>query len=188
MSHVTKYICEFKDYFQKDIKILFKYKDFSGDPTSLKAIESTGEIYQPENETNIFHPIRGSEFRIDLVSETNFALTDLFVVNKRDVMVDVMINNALFWRGWLVPNQYSEAYKAAPYPVTVTARDGLGELKTYDWEFDGYLSPTIMFFSLLNKLELQLDLWEAVNLYETNYMLTDPEDSPLNQCYFRADT
>ena len=188
MSYGIKYYVEFKDYFNKNIQILFKFKDYDGFETELRSIENTGEIYQPDNETNVFNPVRGSEFRIDLVSLQNFQLTDLFVTGKRDVMVDVNVNGSLFWRGWVIPNQYSEAYKAPPYPVTITARDGLGELKTYDWEFSGFISPSIMLFGLLNKLELELDLWEAVNLYETDYMNTGVADTPLNQCEYNCDS
>jgi hypothetical protein len=187
MAYAAKYRTEFKDYFNRLIRVDFMFQDFAGSITELKTAEGTGEIYQPENETNIFHPIRGSELRIDLISETDFQLIDLFVVNKRDCLVQVEIDSTLFWQGWLIPNQYSERYDAAPYPVTVTARDGLAELKTYTYDLTGYSSPVSILAVILNKLNFSANLWESVNIYEVNYMDSDVTDSMLNQCFFNTD-
>jgi hypothetical protein len=187
MAHGTKFRTEFKDYFNRDITVLFKFKDYSGDITDIYTAEGSGDIYQPENETNIFNPIRGSEFRIDLISQTDSQLIDLFVNNKRDCLVQVYRESSLFWQGWLIPNQYSERYDAAPYPVTVTARDGLAELKTYTFDRDGFFKPASLFGIVLNKLDFGANMCESVNIYESSYMDNDLTDSMLTQCLYDSE-
>lgn len=184
MSYGLKYYTEFKDYYDRVMVVNFYYNNYSGSSTELKSMADPGEIYQPDNETNVFTPIRGSELRVNLLSETDFQLIDLFVTGNRDVKVVVTMDGSTFWTGWLIPNQYNESYIAAPYPVTITARDGLGELKTFEFEYDTLLSPMAIMGTVLNKLELDIPLWESVNLYEDTYMVTTASDSPLNQCQY----
>lgn len=183
MSYSTKYYTTFKDYFDRDILINFDFKDYSGESTELKAGIDAADIYQPENESNFFNPIIGSELKVTLISETNFQLTGLFVNNNKDAKVIVYRDEVVIWVGWLVPNQYFESYIAPPYPVTVTALDGLGLLKTYTWESDSWAAPISILGTILNKLELSIPLWESINIYDSS-MDSGETDSMLNQCYF----
>ena len=185
MSYGLKYYNEFKDYFDRDVRINFSYLDFAGTATELKSSIDAATIYQPESENNLFSAIRGSELRINLLSESNFQLIDLFIINNRQVKVEVTIDSVTKWVGWLTPNSYNEPYTAAPYFITVTALDGLGQLKTIDWEFEGFTSPLLILFEILSKTDLSLDLWEAVNIYE-DFMDSDVTDSMLNQCYYNC--
>ena len=183
MSYGTKYYCQFMDYYDNLINVDFDFKDYSGDSTKLKCREGSGHIYQPEQTENVFHPMRGSEFSIDLLSTTNFALIDFYVANKREVKVTVTKAGSTIWVGWLVPNKYSEPYIAPPYFVTITALDGLGELQTYNWEWKNTMTPMFIISYCLKKNQLDLDIWESVNLYEES-MSTGVGDTPLNACYF----
>lgn len=171
------------DYYDNLINVDFDFKDYSGSSTELKSREGSGHIYQPEQTDNIFHPMRGSEFSIDLLCQTNFALLDLYTVNKRTVKVTVKKAGSTIWTGWLVPNQYNEPYVAPPYFVTVTALDGLGELQTYKWEWKTIMSPAMIIVHCLDKNELDLDIWESVNIYESS-MDSDVDNTMMNACYF----
>ena len=75
--------------------------------------------------------VRGSslEFPAECVVEDEFA--DLYTTDPYRFPVEVERNGEVIWRGLITPELYSAPWIDPPYDVTVTATDGLGELKLH---------------------------------------------------------
>ena len=99
----------------------------------------------------------------------------------------------LEWFGYLIPNNYSEAYLAPPYPIQITATDGLADLKTYDFvdvdgnEFREDITTLKAICEVLKKTDLGINILSSINRFETA-MVSTASDDPLTQCKFDPET
>lgn len=99
----------------------------------------------------------------------------------------------LKWIGYLISSNYSEAYLAAPYPVTIVATDGLADLKNYDYldkDENKYRDDQITIKAIaevLSKTDLNINIQCAINRFEED-MSTTASDDPLVQCKFDPNT
>lgn len=88
----------------------------------------------------------------------------------------------------VLPQQYSEEYKAPPYYVSVVATDGLAELSTYyliqedGQKYFGTISLIKLVSYCLSHLKLGLNIRVACNMYADNMDQTDADD-PFDQAY-----
>ena len=177
MSYGLKYYAEFKDYFDNDITVNIYGRDFAGASTEVKLIkESEVIINYPGDDRNLYHTIFGSQAKIKMLSESNFQFLNLHSSDSRGHRVDILKNDTLDWRGWILPDLFNEPYIAPPYPVEITARCGLGELKERD-------VPATM-TKLLKGTSLVIDVDSFVNLYTIigNGLLGIETSLPLNDC------
>lgn len=99
----------------------------------------------------------------------------------------------LKWLGYIISSNYSEAYLAPPYPVTIVATDGMADLKTYDYlDKDGNKyrddqNTLTAITEILSKTDLSINILSAINRYEED-MDQGINDDPLNQCKFNPET
>ena len=90
--------------------------------------------------------------------------------------------------GKVLPMQYQEEYKAPPYYVSVTATDGLAELKNFyliqpdGQKYYGTVSLIKLVAYCLAFLKLGLNIRVACNLYAIEMDQAD-EDDPFDQAY-----
>ena len=99
----------------------------------------------------------------------------------------------LKWIGYIISSNYSEAYLAPPYPVSIVATDGLADLKNYsfldpdDNKFREDIISLDAVCSVVSKTDLGLNIVSSVNRYEES-MSAGSTDDPLNQCKFNPAT
>lgn len=90
---------------------------------------------------------------------------DLYTSNPREFMVGVYRGGSLsaggelVWKGFVATELYSEPDIAPPYDVAVTATDGLGVLKEYDFEGRGLRKVHEMLSYLLGKTGLSQSVY-----------------------------
>lgn len=95
------------------------------------------------------------------------------------------------WKGFVIPNLYREPHKNEPYEVSLSATDGIGDLKSYDFldvldnEITGDISLMQAIVVCLSKTGLDLKIIEGINIYEDNFDNTS-NDSPLDQSFVDA--
>lgn len=204
MAHATKYRSEFD--FKKHKKqgtfnkaqIDILAKDYVGAITNLTSggrkatgsplvIEERGlgaDKFGIDNEEAL---IKSKSFTIGFYAASNMEFSEFFDKDDDEYRVDVNVDSSLFLRGYVISDKYSEPYhKSSNYPVSLEATDGLERLRHIPFEDSGTITgrqsylDTILF--CLNKLELELDLWENVNTYESQ-MVSGSSDSPLVQAF-----
>jgi hypothetical protein len=75
-----------------------------------------------------FVPVKASEATVNILCTENFRYIGLFTSDPRRFRVSVFRNGALFWRGYVVADLYSENFAAPPYQVSIKAVDGFNLL------------------------------------------------------------
>lgn len=114
-------------------------------------------------------PFRATSLDLTLECQTDGEYVDLYTSDPRQYKVEVRkVNNntlSLIWTGFVATELYSEPDIAPPYDVHITAIDGLGILKEYDFQtgFGGRPVRTQL-QSLLAKTGLTLDLYSVTQL------------------------
>lgn len=99
----------------------------------------------------------------------------------------------LMWQGFVISSLYQEPYIAPPYPVTITATDGLADLKNYDFAdyLDNFYTDDLTnlkaITDILRRTDLNCNFVSGINKFETR-MNTEASDDPLAQSKFDPDT
>lgn len=136
------------------------------------------------NKTSIIIP---TTLEFTVKATTDFEFSALAEIQEQTLRVEYYEANNLQFVGWLLPDEYQEAYIEPPYDVTFTATDYLPQLK--DVPFVSTLLNTqydqrslLMFFikEALLKTGLQLNIKENINIYDVA-MTSAAGDSPLTQ-------
>lgn len=214
MSYGLKYFGEAGDYFSNLFRVELYERDYSGANSEMEMTELN--LDYPGDEFDIFRPVYGSQMSIGIISTVDFQYIGLHTADARKFRVDVLKAGVLFWRGWLIPDLFSEPYIAPPYNVRITARCGLGELEnipmpgvvlSYGDGAPAVIGKTFVnLYSVLKHifglLGLDLEYRDAINIYnaerstppiDTDTTLTDTyvdltQYSKLTIYEFLADT
>jgi hypothetical protein len=145
-----------------------------------------------EGETDKFASILSSQGNLNLTSETEGFFETLYTNDSNLYRVefykDTGSGEELMWVGKILPFIYSEQIQSPPYYITVTATDGLPELKDLyliqedGQKFYGSNSLIKIIAQALNLIGLDLNIRVAVNMYATGMGMTDSDD-PFDQAY-----
>lgn len=188
MAFEVKYRCEWFDRLKLKWRFDILEDSFAGTITDLQASSDPLTIDYLSGSDDIFEsPIRGTKCDLRVKVSTSFALADLYSVEDRKFKVNIYYNTStLFWTGFIVSNNYSEAYNDTPYDVVISANDGLGYLK--EISFDDVVTAST--FSqreiasfIISTIFINIgvsDFKEIINVYEDS-MDNGTSDSPLNQ-------
>jgi hypothetical protein len=136
-----------------------------------------------------FFIIRAGTLKATFCTETDALYRELATEDDREFLIKYYIDGVLDWQGYVIPSLYSEQYKAAPYYITAEATDGLASLKELDFvdssgnNFRGHMSGLEIISTILKKLDLNISIRSALNIYETNFDATDTDD-PLAQSFY----
>lgn len=135
IDYNPKWFFELKDRHNNDLRVEILGKNYEGTATDIEYIGSNPIVIDWKGRGNDkFRPIVTSECILTVNSSTDFEYYSLFSSDEKAHRIDVYKNGAIFWRGYVIPDVYTEPYLAPPYLMTVSAVDGLNTLKKYDYE------------------------------------------------------
>lgn len=191
MSYGTLYRLTFENLLGDSCQLDIEEEDYAGSVNDLTCEHSPIKIDYDVPSDNIFAPVNGSRATLRLVETTNSQFNTLFSGNVRKYRVSLYITESsdssgeqeLQWRGFIDPALYKVGYNQAPNIVTVVASDQLGYLKQVDWDQEGIGTELAVLGTILNKTDLDFNLYEGINIYEYNHNKT-AADTPLDQTYF----
>ncbi len=133
-----------------------------------------------------YAPIKASEASINILCTQNFHYLSLFTSDPRQFRVSVYRGGALYWRGFVTADLYSESFTAPPYTVTIKAVDGFNLLSSYlfyDLMTIG-VSGRKSLFELMSRslelMELDMPISDWLDLYADGM---NESLSPLTQTY-----
>src|SRR6185503_10688255 len=98
----------------------------------------------------------------------------------------------LEWTGYIIPQFNTKPDLLGPYYTTVTATDGLADLKNYDFldtsgnDFTGEISAIRILSEMLGSTSLGINIRSCVNVFDANMDETSNDD-PLAQAFIKAD-
>jgi hypothetical protein len=182
MAFGTKYRCEFSDELLVDWKWDIQVDP---DPGSIITLQASGEPLSIEwyGEDDILEQnIMGSKASLSVETLTDFALSDIFTSDNLSKKVLIYQNGNLFWSGWILANEYQEPYDGVPFSVTISAVDGLGLLKDFNFEDLAYTDRKLqstMIYDILSNVGITT-FTDYVNIYEST-MNSTVDDSLFDQ-------
>jgi len=192
-SYGERFRLEYQDDAGFDTRIDIVKRDYTDAIDEVCGSGTPFEIQlRGEGSTDKFTPILSSQANFNLTSVTNSQFIELYTndpnLYRLNYYKDTGTGFELKWTGKVLPFTYSEEYKNAPYYTTVTATDGLPELKDYYFfqpdgsRFTGTMSLIKLVAFLLSKLDLDLNIRVACNMYAVGMDTTDADD-PFDQAY-----
>jgi hypothetical protein len=168
MAYGLKYTIPFKDVdnFSNIVEI---YQDgFAGSSTELIASDQPAtHKYEREDNEDITTPIMSTTFTIGFYSTDTTDFRNFFSYSDREFLVVHKFEGNIVFKGYLLNDITGEPFQDPPYPVIVTATDGLAQLKEVD-----LVGPSVdtelgsLIFETLNRLDLELDIEVCNDLYE----------------------
>jgi hypothetical protein len=126
--------------------------------------------------------ILGSKASFEVISMTDFVYEELFTSDHLQYKVLIYQGATLYWSGFILVNNFQEPYNCPPYPVTLTATDGLGLLSDFKFKDLGYTTrqkTSQVIYDILSLVGVT-SFTEFINVYEST-MADSVDDSPLDQ-------
>lgn len=151
---------------------------FAGEDPILITWEARGDEF--------YAPVKASEATINILCKENFHYLSLFTSDPRQFRVSIFRSGALYWRGFVTADLYSESFTAPPYTVTIKAVDGFNLLDSYTFKdllsigTSGRLSLWDLTTRCLDLLELDMEVSDWLDLYGEGM---NEGLSPLRQTY-----
>lgn len=180
MAYGVKYRLEFSDDNLKGKKIEILKKNYTASVNDLVATNEPCVITW-ESDDNFYSPIKGSQCEISLFVTDDVTYDNFYEYDEREYQVKIFYkdsgnNYQLYWIGWLVNDQFTEALQSTPYVITLKAIDGLGTLKGFDMTLyqDSYgsISARQWITSTLENLDLELDIYVSQDIQKLNPIST----------------
>lgn len=199
MAFANKYLIEFSSIFAHAWKIETQEDAFAESVTDLIATGEPLSIEYDSGDDSYNFPIRPSKAVFRVHSLTDFQLTDFYSEQDFRLKVKISLGANLFWQGFVSTGEYSEPYECVPYPVQITAVDGLNYLKELPFVdsisvtagvetityYEGRQFESLVICNILAKAQIT-EFKEFLNIYETRMNAT-ADDSPLDQCKIDVD-
>lgn len=182
---------KFESCDNKGVPVLLKIfkRNFNGVETALGSASGQPIVISWKNtEDDKLAPIRSTECAINLISTIDFGFQQFYTEDEREYRVEVYKAGQLKFKGFLVPTDAQEDFRAAPYGVTLRAVDSLGALKKiiYPVPVGSSIDIRQNFIEILAfclaMTNLDLNIVTCVNLYATG-MKNGIDDDPLQQAY-----
>lgn len=184
MAFAKKYSITFKDVEEVEWEVQFEEDNWAGAVTTFTP--GPAPLLIRWNQDDKYQPIIGSSADIQFLYET--AADDLYTEENQTIKVIIERDSQDYWTGFLLPGQYTNRFNQPKSFITITASDGLGELKDIKFLDDSddpvYYQQTEMeiIALILGKVGFIRPIIESVQIYEDSYS-SAITDSPFVQTY-----
>lgn len=129
------YSCPFESNNGHQFKIEIYKRGYDG-ASSTRHLGASPQLRQDKNGS-----ICGTSLQFNLEAVEDNEFHNLFTSDAREYKVRLISDRSIAWVGYISPELYSEPDIAPPYDVALTATDGLGELKNYDFDITNAILP-----------------------------------------------
>lgn len=171
-----KYNADLVDTYGNAVNISIYKRNYTDSISELTLLSGSPVIHKINNFTDDKYTIiKPSELTLNLISQTNFEFSEFFTISDEfEYKLEVTKSGASYFTGYVVPAIYEEVFDSPPYYVNLTFVDGLTLLKDFEFlnpdntKVQGTISLASILQICLNKLNLNLDIVEAVNIFEVN--------------------
>lgn len=159
-----------------EVKILISKKSYTGAVTR-RALGSAPKLKRQNN-----GHIYGTSLEIYAECLVDGEFAQLYTTSAYEYRVELYKNGSRLWVGHVTPELYSEPDIAPPYDVQIVATDGLGELRNYDFQSNGWNTLYQHINGLLNisGLSLAYDIVSDLFYVDANGNRPDSSSSVLN--------
>ena len=162
MSYGEKYIYPFVSDNGVDYEIAILQKGYSG-KSYVRSLGGSPVLRRDKSEN-----VCGTSLEFPAECLRDGEYSELFTPDPTMYKVVLRTDSATLWSGFVCPELYSEPDIAPPYDVTVTAVDGLGELKRHIYEGLGTSSLYNILVYILSKtgIDFPIRLINSISIVE----------------------
>ena len=187
MAYGLKYTIPFKDI-DNNTNLVEIYQDgFVGSSTELIATDAPAvHKYEREDNEDILSPIMSSTLTISFYSTDTTDFTNFFSYSDREFYVVHKFDGDIVFKGYLLNDIVGEPFQDPPYPVVLTATDGLAQLKevtltgpSVDTDLGTLVFDQLNLLSLAMDFEICNDLYEGLVMDNTKSIFSQDEDENL---------
>lgn len=164
MSYGLKYKILFDSSLGNDYQILIYEKNYAGSVYIRNA--GAGPILRMEDN----YAIRGTSLELQMEAEFDGDLHEFYTTDNKKFLAEVLRNDKVYWKGYALPELYSEPYISTPFDVSVCFSDGIGILKNVNF-VPGSVGRCTLFKIIeicLSATELGLNYCFASTLFSDN--------------------
>jgi hypothetical protein len=163
-AFTNKYLLEFgDDYGDFKYRLIIQERGYAG--AVLPMIGGADPVViKWEGDDDFYEPIKGSQCTINLMVTDSVSYDDFYNAPEKTYKVLVQWYGAdpvggpniwnTFWSGWLVSDKFKELVNTKPFPITLTAIDGLGSVNGFKVNAAAYRPQ----YSTQNSYPLQIKL------------------------------
>ncbi len=129
MAKAEKYRINFKTLQGQDARVEFYFEGFTGSTTELRGGIKPFVLKEFNTNDDLFKPIRPQMAEIEIVASATGVSIDSFLVdNDDDIEVRFYYDDFLtvYWRGWLLQDDFQEIWEDTNHILIIRAIDGLG--------------------------------------------------------------
>ena len=152
MALATRYLFQFHTISGRDVAIRIDEDGYTGSVLE-RNLGGSPTLRMDQNNC-----IQGTSLEIpaECIVEDEFA--DLYTSDPYKFYVTVTVDGTTTWRGFITPELYSAPWIDPPYDVTLTATDGLGELKMHTYARLGRQTLEALLSTMLGATGLSMPL------------------------------
>jgi len=187
MAYGIKWYTEFKDHTELLCRVDIYQNGFIGSQTEVKCSSDPVSIIMNGDVNDPYKPIRKTQAKINLISETNNQFSELYTSDSREFKVVITRDGDSVWSGWVSMENYSEPFNQDfNYPVTVTAYDGLSDLEgkfIQEIDLTEYNSLNGIIALCLEYTDLELNYVDGINIYDNRTSIVDNTLPVITQHY-----
>ena len=167
MAYGVKFRLEFSDDNLKGKKIEILKDGYSGSVLGLVGTADPVKIIW-EGDDDFYNPIIGSTCELNLFDTDSSNYDEFYTADEREYKVKISYkdssnNYQTYWEGWLLVDQFKEAVTSKPFPITLSAYDGLGSLDGFTAPIDltSIGSKDLIYYitNILNNINLGFDIY-----------------------------
>ena len=180
-----RFILEYKDNGQRTHRTEWWMKGYTGEPEHLRGKVGPAQIQYPGIGGKV-GTLSGSGAVFNIIALRYGLMEEFYTTDERMFRVDHLIDGELHWRGYHMPDDYREQWLSIPFLGDIKAYDGIGALENQPYlmeggeRYYGRARAIDVVFRILRKLDLELPVWLAVNVWEDTM---DLGIEPLSQSY-----
>lgn len=187
MAHGEKYYHNYCNSYGVSCKVSILERDFVGTPVLLEAQKVPFTLTYENSSDFKFEPIRPSYGTANFVFGNGMDFNEFWTADEKQYKMAHYINGSLDWVGYVIPNGFAYELTGGVYYASLKASDGLSLLQNLsftgsdgrpygnlDLDYnDGFQFPWVLIATeILRKLDLDLNLWTCVDVYERSMVKT----------------
>lgn len=166
MATDVVYKVQFRDLVNNEFQVEICNSSFTGSTTTIQGGEVPCLIRMLAEGDSKFQHIKATEAEIQLVNTSSMQFVALFLCKNKEYFVRITRGTTLLWKGWINPEFYTEPFVDVEEGMitTVTATDGLAELKNIPLPLPSYTTFKFSFIYYIAKCLEQIGFQQDIKI------------------------
>lgn len=154
----------FDDSMGNECRLELRKVGYSGEVTEVDGGAVPCILRMSQEGDSKFEHFKPTEAVIELISSTSLQYLNLSISPNKTYWLQIYRASDLIWQGWVNPEYYTEPLAPPPYTTTITATDGLAELKNIPFPWPGLSAYKFSFIYYIAKCLEQIGFDQDIKI------------------------